>query len=67
MSDIVSLVDAHEILISEYELLERRLTSKTHEVKRLRGEVRELRAQLKQAIEEVDELQGILSKAWVGQ
>lgn len=66
MSD---LIDAHEVLISEYEILEREFdqlrAAKLRTDERFRSEIRELRRQLRLAIEEVAELQNLLSRSWV--
>ena len=62
-------MEAHEILIGEYEALEREFDqlrlSKMRESARLRKEMKELRQQLRLALMEVDELQTLLSRAYV--
>lgn len=65
----VDLTDAHEVLISEFETLERefdqhRLAAGRTE-KKLREEIRELRRQLASAIAEIEELQKILERAYI--
>jgi hypothetical protein len=66
---VSDLTDAHELLIGEYELLERQFdqlrASKQRSDERLRNEIRELRRQLRIAVDEVSELQSLLAKAWV--
>jgi predicted RNase H-like nuclease (RuvC/YqgF family) len=63
------LIDTHEVLIGEYEALEREYDqlklAKMREGARLRNENRELRRQLKVAVEEIDELQSLLARSWV--
>lgn len=63
------LMEAHEILIGEYEMLEREFDqmrlAKGRECARLRKENRELARQLRIALVEIDELQSLLSRAYV--
>jgi len=63
------LIDTHEVLIGEYEALEREFDqlrlAKMREGARLRAENRELKRQLTLAIAEIDELQNLLSRSWV--
>jgi len=63
------LIDTHEVLIGEYEALEREFDrlklAKMREGARLRQENRELKRQLTIAIAEIDELQSLLSRSWV--
>ena len=64
-----NLTDAHEVLIGEYEELERAFdqfrASKTREAAKLRLENRELRRQLRLLMAEVAELQSLLERAWI--
>jgi hypothetical protein len=66
---VPSLTDAHEVLIGEYEALEREFdqfrSAKTREAARLRAELRDVRRELAVAVAEVIELQGLLEKAWI--
>jgi hypothetical protein len=61
--------EVHELLISEHEMLERdydRLKLAKHrESRRLREEIRDMRLQLRLAVMEIEELQGLLAHAWV--
>jgi len=63
------LIDTHEVLIGEYEALEREFDqlrlAKMREGARLRAENRELKRQLTLAFAEIDELQNLLSRSWV--
>jgi hypothetical protein len=63
------LIDAHELLISEYEILEREFdqlrVAKERYIERQRKEIRELRQHLRLAMDEVTELQSLLGNAWV--
>jgi hypothetical protein len=62
-------METHEILIGEYEALEREFdmlrVAKMRECARLRADNRELRKQLRLALEEVDELQTLLARSYV--
>jgi len=66
---MIDLTDSHEVLISEYEMLEREFdqfrVAKERELKRLRDLVKELRGQLRSAVEEVHELQDLLSRSYL--
>ena len=66
---MIDLTDSHEVLISEYEMLEREFdqyrVSKEREVTRLRTQVKELREHLRSAIEEVAELQTLLERSYL--
>ena len=63
------LEEAHELLIEEHEMLERdydRLKlAKYRSEQRLKRDNFEMRVQLRRALEEIDELQALLSKAFV--
>lgn len=65
----IDLTDAHELLITELEILEREFdqlrASKRRLEERKNKEIRELRQHLRQAMEEVTELQNLLAHAWV--
>lgn len=66
---MIDLTDSHEVLISEYEILEREFdqlrAAKAREGERLRREIHELRSHLRRAMSENDELQALLAKCWV--
>jgi hypothetical protein len=63
------LIDTHEVLIGEYEALEREFDqlklAKMREGARLRADNRELRRQLKIAVDEIEELQTLLARSYV--
>jgi uncharacterized protein YlxW (UPF0749 family) len=66
---VPNLTDAHEVLIGEYEELEREFdkyrATRTREAAKLRAENRDLRHQLRLLIGEVAELQSLLERAWI--
>jgi len=66
---MIDLTDSHEVLIQEYEILEREFdqlrVAKARSEERLRKRVAELQQQLRQAVLEIDELQSLLGRAWV--
>jgi len=63
------LIDTHEVLIGEYEALEREFdqlrAAKMREATRLREKNHELARQLRIALAEIDELQSLLARAYV--